>query len=248
MLLNCDLGEVEWDENDPGESPSPEELAMPHIHMANIACGFHAGGPDAMRRTLHLASRHGVAVGAHPSYPDRDNFGRRSMRLSRQAIIDIVHYQVAALEGMARNRQLRLHHVKPHGALYNDMMANDAVRDAVFEAISSYATPLPLVMQATPAQQHHREQAAAAGITVLFEAFADRRYRDDGLLQPRGEAGAVLGRDAMLAQVERLRRDGTVVCAGGATLSLEVDTLCVHGDNAQGVQAIRDIRRLLASP
>jgi UPF0271 protein len=221
---------------------------MPHIHMANIACGFHAGGPEAMRRTLDLAARHGVAVGAHPSYPDRENFGRKSMRLSRQETIDMLHYQIAALEGMARNWQLRLNHVKPHGALYNDMMANDAVREAVLEAVASYATALPLVMQATPAQERHREEAAASGVTVLFEAFADRRYRDDGLLQPRGEPGAVLERDAMLAQVERLWRDGTVVCAGGATLELEVDTLCVHGDNLHGVQAIEDIRRLLAGP
>lgn len=248
MLLNCDLGELEIKAPDGRDSTSPEDLAMPHIHMANIACGFHAGGPDAMRRTLELAARHGVAVGAHPSYPDRKNFGRKSMRLSRQETIDMLHYQIAALEGMARKWQLRLNHVKPHGALYNDMMANDAVRETILEAVASYATALPLVMQATPQQESHREEATASGVAVLFEAFADRRYRDDGLLQPRGEPGAVLERDAMLAQVERLWREGTVVCAGGATLPLAVDTLCVHGDNADSVRAIENIRRLLAGP
>lgn len=245
MLLNCDLGESEA--GGLTDDSSPEALAMPHIHMANIACGFHAGGPAIMRRTLALAARHGVAVGAHPSYPDREHFGRRSMDLPREEIIDIMHYQVAALEGMARQQQLTLHHVKPHGALYNDMMADAAVREAVMHAVATYSPALPLVMQATPDQARHRDEAAAAGLAVQFEAFADRRYTDAGLLQPRSEPGAVLDLDAMMAQVELLCRDGVVVTTGGKHLQLAVDTLCVHGDNAEGVQAIAAIRQLLDS-
>jgi len=240
MLLNCDLGELEGE-----TTPTSDELAMPHIHLANIACGFHAGTPTTMNRTLALAARHQVAVGAHPAYPDRDNFGRTSMALSRQAIIDIVHYQVAALEGLARIQGLALHHVKPHGALYNDMMADATVREAVIAAVASYPTALPLVLQATPAQAQHSDEAAAAGVSLMFEAFADRRYNDDGLLVSRAEAGAVLAGDDMLAQAELLWRESAVHTAGGKRLQLQVDTLCVHGDNAEGIAAIAALRRLL---
>ena len=240
MLLNCDLGERET-ETAPEEA-TPEALAMPYIHLANIACGFHAGGPKSMRRTLALAARHHVAVGAHPSYPDRAHFGRRSLSLPRQEIIDIIHYQVAALEGMARQLQRPLNHIKPHGALYNDMMTDAQVRDAVLSAVASYSPALPLVMQATPHQDDHRDEAAALGVTVLFEAFADRRYTDAGHLVSRSEPGAVLDHTAMMAQVELLLRDGVIQSENGDRLALAVDTLCVHGDNAAGVQAIAAIR------
>ena len=240
MLLNCDLGESygSW-------TMGLDEEVMPHIDQANIACGFHGGDPVTMRKTLGLAARHGVSVGAHPAYPDLVGFGRRSMNLSPDEIIGALHYQVAALEGMALSEGLQLDYVKPHGALYNDMMARPEVREAIMRALASYHRPLPLLLQATPAADRHRQEAEALGVAVRFEAFADRRYDDDGSLLSRRKPGAVLDRPNMLAQVHQLQREGTVTTVSGGTLHLQADTLCVHGDNMEGVQAIQEIRALL---
>ncbi|TGD71904.1 5-oxoprolinase subunit PxpA [Mangrovimicrobium sediminis] len=240
MLLNCDLGESHgnW-------VMGMDAEAMPHIDQANIACGFHAGDPLTMRRTLSLAAQHGVSVGAHPAYPDLVGFGRRSMSLSEEEIIADLHFQVAALDGMARNAGLEVSYVKPHGALYNDMMARAEVRDAVLKAISSYHRPLALMLLATPQADAHRAEAGAYGVELLFEAFADRCYEDDGALRSRRKPGAVHSREKMLEQVALLKNEGVVITHGGHTLPLAADTLCVHGDNPEGVQAIRDIRALV---
>jgi len=218
---------------------------MPDIDQANIACGFHGGDPLTMRNTLALAAQHGVTVGAHPAYPDLVGFGRRSMRLSADEIIASVHYQVAALDGMARTQGLQLAYVKPHGALYNDMMADATVRDAIMRALASYHRPLALMLQATPESAEHRQEADNYGLTLLFEAFADRCYDDDGKLLARSKPGAVHSREKMLAQVEQLQREGTVTNVSGDILALQADTLCVHGDNLEGVQAIEAIRALV---
>ena len=240
MLLNCDLGESygSW-------TMGLDEEVMPHIDQANIACGFHAGDPLTMRATLALAARHGVSIGAHPAYPDLVGFGRRSMDLSANELIAALHYQVAALEGMALSQGLELAYVKPHGALYNDMMAKPEVRAAILQALKSYHRPLALMLQATPAAPQHRMEADALGIRMLFEAFADRCYDDDGSLLSRRKPGAVHDRERMLAQVERLKGEGTVTTVGGKQLPLQADTLCVHGDNPEGVRAIRAIRALV---
>jgi UPF0271 protein len=240
MLLNCDLGESygSWTMGLDGQ-------VMPHINQANIACGFHGGDPVVIRETLALAAHHGVSIGAHPSYPDLVGFGRRSMNLSADELIAGLHYQVAALEGMALSLRLRLDYIKPHGALYNDMMARPEVRAILLEAIASYHRPLPLMLQATPDAGQHREEADALGVAVLFEAFADRCYDDDGSLLSRRLPGAVHNRDRMLAQVEQLCSHGTITTVNGKVLQLQVDTLCVHGDNPEGVLAIEAIRALV---
>ena len=240
MLLNCDLGESygSW-------TMGLDDAVMPHIDQANIACGFHGGDPLTIQRTLALAARHGVNVGAHPAYPDLVGFGRRSMSLSDEELIATVLYQVAALDGMAASAGLSLGYVKPHGALYNDMMAQASTRAAMLRAIASYHRPLPLMLQATPEADTHRGEASAAGVELLFEAFADRCYDDDGRLLSRRQAGAVHTREKMLAQVEQLCRQHSVTTVSGKVLPLRADTLCVHGDNPEGVQAIRDIRALV---
>jgi UPF0271 protein len=240
MLLNCDLGESygSW-------TMGLDADVMPHIDQANIACGFHGGDPVTMRRTLALAAEHGVSVGAHPAYPDMVGFGRRSMNLSTDEIIASLHYQVAALEGMALSQGLTVDYVKPHGALYNDMMANEDVRSAIMQAIAVFHRPLPLILQATPEAAQHASEAKAAGITVLFEAFADRCYDDDGRLLSRRKPGAVHDRERMLAQVAQLKAEGTIITVSGKVLALQADTLCVHGDNLEGVQAIQAIRALV---
>lgn len=243
MLLNCDLGESygSW-------AMGHDASVMPYIDQASIACGFHAGDPLTMRRTLALAAEHGVAIGAHPAYPDLVGFGRRSMALSTEELIATLHYQIAALDGMARSQGLTLSYVKPHGALYHDMMGITAVRAAVLQAMASYASgdrPLPLMLQATAHTPEHRAQAQAASVPLLFEAFADRCYADDGSLLPRSRPGAVHDRERMLAQVTQLQRDSTVTTCSGNVLKLQFDTVCVHGDNPEGVAAIAAIRAVL---
>lgn len=240
MQLNCDLGESfgAW-------TMGLDADVMPYIDQANVATGFHAGDPMVIQHTLLLAKKHGVTVGAHPAYPDLVGFGRRSMACSRDEIIAKIHYQVAALDGMARVAGLDLRYVKPHGALYNDMMSREEVRRAILEALAEYHRPLALMMQATPDVEQHRKEADIAGVEVWFEAFADRCYADDGRLLSRRLEGAVHTREKMLAQVEQLCAKGSVTTISGLELVIAADTLCVHGDNAEGVAAIRDIRALV---
>ncbi len=240
MKLNCDLGESfgAW-------TMGLDAEVMPHIDQANVATGFHAGDPLVIQHTLRLAGEHGVTVGAHPAYPDLVGFGRRSMICTREEIISKIHYQVAALDGMSACAGLELRYVKPHGALYNDMMALPEVRNAILEALAEYHRPLALMLQATPEVDAHRKEADRAGVEVWFEAFADRCYDDDGALVSRRLEGAVHDRAKTLAQVEQLCNEGTVTTATGQQLPVAADSLCVHGDNIEGVQAIREIRALL---
>ncbi|PID55115.1 MAG: hypothetical protein CR978_00500 [Gammaproteobacteria bacterium] len=236
MKLNCDLGESfgNW-------VMGMDAEVMPHIDQANIACGFHAGDPVVLGKTLDLARQHGVSIGAHPSYPDQEGFGRRSMAMSEQELYDCLHYQIAAVDGMAASKGLTLDYVKPHGALYNDMMKNPGIRHTVMRAISSYHRPLALMLQATPAAADLLQEASSFKLALYFEAFTDRRYDDDGALLARSKPGAVLDKNAMLAQVQQLVDKGTITTVSGNTLSLQVDTLCVHGDNAEGVASIAAI-------
>jgi len=240
LLLNSDLGESfgAW-------TIGMDAAVMPHIDQANIACGFHAGDPLVMQHTLALAKTHGVSVGAHPGYPDLVGFGRRSLKCQPAEVAALLQYQMAALEGMAKSQGLEIAYVKPHGALYNDMMADSALRQVIMQAMADYHRPLPLMIQATPEAATHRQEAQQVGITLLLEAFADRCYADDGKLLARSKAGAVHSKSKMLAQVKQLAESGTVTTISGNTLSLEVDSLCVHGDNPEGVQAIAEIRQLL---
>ena len=240
MKLNCDLGESfgSW-------TMGLDEQVMPHIDQANIACGFHAGDPLVMQKTLELAKAHDVTIGAHPGYPDLVGFGRRSMNCSTEEIIALVTYQVAAIDGVAKSLGLELNYVKPHGALYNDMMVKVAVREAILRALSNYHKPLKLMLQATPHIDQHRTEAKAFGIEVLSEAFADRCYADDGTLLARSKVGAVHNKEKMLAQDKQLKEQGCVTTISGHTLVLSADSLCVHGDNIEGVQAIEAIRELI---
>lgn len=240
MRLNCDLGESF------GQWVSPvDEIVMPYIDQANIACGFHAGDPQNIRRTLKLAKQHEVMVGAHPAYPDLVGFGRRSMACSREEIIALMHYQMSAIDGMASSMGLAMAYVKPHGALYNDMMADSAVREAVMAAVAGYHRPVILMLQATMTASEHRQEAEAKGIQLWFEAFADRGYNDDGSLLARSQPAALLNSEQILAQVEQLCQRGSVTAASGEALSLSVDTICVHGDNAEAVKVIEQLRQLI---
>ncbi|WP_163936042.1 5-oxoprolinase subunit PxpA [Paraferrimonas sp. SM1919] len=238
MKLNCDLGESygPW-------KMGQDEAVMPLIDMANIACGFHAGDPHVINHTLELAKAAKVEIGAHPSYPDTLGFGRRSMNCSYDEIVDLILYQVAAIDGMATTKGMSLSYVKPHGALYNDMMANEAVFKAVVDAINSYHKPLKLMVLATnsPALLDY---AASQSVALIFEAFADRRYTPQGELMPRREPGAVLTKAEALAQVKQLITDSTVQASNGQMINIQADTLCVHGDNEQALALVKEIRAL----
>ncbi|MEM0955190.1 MAG: 5-oxoprolinase subunit PxpA [Pseudomonadota bacterium] len=240
LQLNCDLGESygSW-------RMGMDADVMPFIDQANVATGFHAGDPMVMQATLAMARDHHVTVGAHPAYPDRVGFGRRSMACSAEEIVADLHYQIAALDGMAKVAGVDIAYVKPHGALYNDMMARADVRTAIMSAVASYHRPLILMLQATPAMKTHRDEALQQGIDVWFEAFADRCYDDEGRLLSRRLPGAVHSREKMLEQVQQLCSFGSVTSVNGKTLPMSADTLCVHGDNAEGIAAIREIRDLV---
>jgi UPF0271 protein len=244
LLLNCDLGECTeaWKDG-------LDDQVMPFIDQASIACGFHAGDHRLMKNTLLSAKRHNIAVGAHPSYPDIVGFGRRSMNLSPLEIIAQVKHQVGVLCDIAKDIEVPVTYVKPHGALYNDMMVNGHIRSAVMQAISDSHTPLnnPLafMLQASAEAETHRQEAQMFGIEVIFEAFADRCYNDDGSLLSRSLEGAVHSREKMLEQVEQLKNHGMITTVGGHQLALQVDTVCVHGDNSESVKTVEEIRQLL---
>ena len=242
MKLNCDLGESfgAW-------KMGLDDDVMPHIDMANIACGFHAGDADVMASTLTLAKQHNVQIGAHPSYPDKQGFGRRSMTLSEKELTNCLHYQIAAIEGMAKVQGLTLSYVKPHGALYNDMMADEQILQTVINAIASYPTDLKLMVLATKNANKHIQIAKNSGVELILEAFADRQYTDDGHLVSRTLEGSVHNKAALLKQVTQLLSDGSVTTRTGKKLTLNADSLCVHGDNADGIALIKDIKALCNS-
>ena len=240
LLLNCDLGESfgAW-------TMGMDEAVMPHIDQANIACGFHGGDPMVIQRTLKLAGEHGIMIGAHPSYPDLVGFGRRSIKHSPDEIEVLMHYQISALDGMAKIQGLDMQYVKPHGALYNDMMVDEDIRRAVMTSIAAFYRPVKLMLLATPWADEHRAEAEQFGIELWFEAFADRCYDDDGTLLSRAKSGAVHGVEKILHQAAQLKNERAVTTVSGHKLIIDADTLCVHGDNIEGVQAIRDIRALI---
>lgn len=241
LLLNCDMGESlgPW-------RMGADEAVMPHIDCANIACGFHASDPGTMRRTIALARAHGVRIGAHPSYPDLVGFGRRSMACSPQEVEDLVLYQLGALDALCRAEGVRVRYVKPHGALYNDMMAHPALLRAVLRAVAGYGGDLALVLLARRDDGEARALAAEAGVPLLLEAFADRGYDADGLLLPRQAPGAVHHDPAaVVAQALALARGEPIRAADGSALRLHADTLCVHGDNDASIAAVKAIREAL---
>lgn len=237
MRINSDLGESygRW-------RLGNDEALMAVIDDANIACGYHAGDPLTLRETLLLAARHGVRVGAHPAYPDLQGFGRRSLSVSAEELVALLHYQLGALEGMALACGTRVDYMKPHGALYNDLLRNEGILHAVLDAVAGWHRRLPLVVQAGPWRDRLEGAAAQRGVDLLWEAFADRRYEDDGALRSRREPDAVLDGSAMVEQARRLLERGEVLTASGRTLRIRADTLCVHGDSAHALEGLARLR------
>lgn len=223
-----------------------DEVLLDHVTSANIACGFHAGDPSVMKRTVQACLARGVKPGAHPGLPDLQGFGRRRMAIPADEIRDLVLYQIGALHLMTAAEGGRLQHVKPHGALYHMANADAAVAGAIAEAIlrAADAAGHPLILFAPPAGQLV-EAGRGAGLPVAREAFADRGYAPDGSLAPRGTPGSTLSREAAADQALSIARENTVTAIGGRRIRLAADTICLHGDAADAAATARAIRAKL---
>jgi UPF0271 protein len=231
--LNADLGEGYGD----------DAALLEVVTSANVACGGHAGDAATMRSTLELCMQHGVTVGAHVSYLDREHFGRRELGLQGSEISDQASRQLEALATVARSIGARIHYVKAHGALYNRLADDGEAADAVIAAIKWFDSSLALL---TLPDCTAMQRAQSQGIAAVGEAFADRAYRDDGRLLPRSEPGAVLTDAALVAERGlQLVRTGTLSSVSGKSLRLRVRSLCVHGDTPGAAALARGLRRSL---
>jgi len=231
--FNCDLG----------EGCGQDAAIVPHISSASIACGAHAGDAGTIRASIALCLAHGVAIGAHPSFEDRDHFGRRELALPVASIHALVARQVSIVANACADAGTRLHHVKPHGALYN-LAARDRAAAAAIAAAVREADPGLLLYALSDSELAGAGEAAE--LRVVREAFAERAYDADGRLAPRGTPGAVIeGFDAALSQVRDLVRDGSVVARDGTRVPIRADTLCLHGDRADAAQFARGLRAAL---
>jgi 5-oxoprolinase (ATP-hydrolysing) subunit A len=238
--LNSDLGESfgAW-------AMGQDEALMDSITSANIACGFHAGDPGVMRQTLALAKDKGVAVGAHPGFPDLVGFGRREMKATPAEVHDLVLYQVAALAGMAAVQGLKLQHVKAHGALYNMACKERSLADAIARAVAAFDRSL--ILFGLPNSELVRA-GAAAGLTVAAEVFADRAYERDGSLTSRHKPGSVIDDEhAVVERAVRMVKQRDVVAVDGSVIALQADTICLHGDTPGAAALARVVRRGLES-
>ncbi len=234
--------------SDLGESFGPWTMGrdadlMTSISSANIACGFHAGDPGKMRETVALAKAHGVAVGAHPGFPDLVGFGRRDMKASPREVEDFVVYQVAALAGVAAAQGVRLQHVKAHGALYTMACRDRAMADAIASGVA--ALDRSLILFGLPGSELLKA-GKAAGLRVAAEVFADRAYEADGSLASRSKAGSVIhDTGVVVARAIRMVREREVVAIDGSTIRLDAETLCVHGDTPGAADLAHQIRKAL---
>jgi UPF0271 protein len=221
-----------------------DEGVLPSVSSANIACGFHAGDPTVMRTTVQLAHRHGVTAGAHPGFQDLAGFGRREMHLPALELENLVAYQIGALAAIAAAEGVRLRHVKPHGALYNMAARDAAIADAIVRAVR--AVDASLVLFGLSGSQLIAA-GERAGLRVASEVFADRGYRPDGSLAPRGTVGAVITDAAVVAAraVEMASRQ-TVTALDGASVSVRADTICIHGDTPGAAALARAVRDALS--
>jgi len=233
--LNCDLGESfgRW-------SLGQDAEVMRSITSANVACGFHAGDPDVMRRTVRLAKASGVAIGAHPGFPDLVGFGRRNMSASPDEVEGFVLYQIGALAAIARADGVRLQHVKAHGALYNMAARDRALAEAIARAVAAFDSSL--ILFGLPGTEILRA-GEAAGLPVAAEGFADRAYEPDGSLTPRSRPGSVIHDQASVVErAVRMAREGVVVATNGEEVPMRVATICTHGDTPGSHELTRLIR------
>jgi UPF0271 protein len=237
--LNCDMGESfgAWKMGNDAE-------LMDVVSSINVACGFHAGDASVMRETVQTAIAKGVAIGAHPSYPDLQGFGRREMNLSAREIFDIVLYQVSALKGICDAFGAKLHHVKPHGALYNSAAKNAETAVAIAEAVRAIDGSLIFYGLSN---SFLISEAEKVGLRTASEVFADRTYQTDGTLTPRNHSNALIKEtEQSIEQVIEMITKRQVTATDGSKVSIKAETICIHGDGANALEFATAIRQKLA--
>ena len=239
MLLfdvNCDMG----------EGIGNDELIMPYITSANIACGYHAGDEETMRQTILLAKKYNVNIGAHPSFLDRENFGRREINKSPKEVYELVSAQINLLQKIADDNQATLHHVKPHGALYNMAAKDKVLAQAIAKAVKDIDENLILFGLSN---SFLISEAKAIGLKTASEVFADRTYRDDGSLTPRSQPNAMIENvDEAIQQVLMMVKQQKVKPVSGKEIPIVAETICIHGDGKNAVEFAKEIRNTLLNP
>lgn len=239
--LNCDMGESFG-----AYTMGMDEAVIRHITSANVACGWHAGDPLVMDKTVKMALGHHVGVGAHPGYPDLKGFGRRNMECTTEEIRKYVIYQIGALSAFCRVHGTRLRHVKPHGALYLTAVVNEDVARAVAEAVLSVDQDLWYVALAGAKGEMMTRIGEEVGLKVVYEAFPDRAYSPEGNLVSRQLPGAVIKDPVQVAErALMMAKEGIVKAVDGTIIPLSAETLCVHGDTPSAVELVRSIRKTM---
>lgn len=231
--LNCDLG----------EGMTTDEQIIPLISSANIACGYHAGDERSIRQTIAMCLQHKVAIGAHPSWPDKENFGRTEMQLPPAELYNCITDQLKLINSIATQMGTRLQHVKPHGALYNQAAKDNVIAATIAQAVKDTDASLVLFALSGSILIHEAEQL---GLQTVNEAFADRTYQDDGSLTPRTKANALItDEQEAIRQVLQLISTQTVTTVSGKTIPVKADTICLHGDGIHAVEFARLISHTL---
>ncbi|MHC1742412.1 MAG: LamB/YcsF family protein [Syntrophobacteraceae bacterium] len=239
--LNCDMGESYG-----VYTLGRDSEVIRFITSANIACGFHAGDPQVMSRTVRLAAAHGVAVGAHPGFPDRLGFGRRKLECSVDEIRDYMIYQVGALNAFCNVHGVQLRHVKPHGSLYNMAAADENLLRAIAQAVVGVNPELLLVTLAGGNNERLAQVGREEGVTVVFEAFPDRAYTAEGALASRKLPGALIHDPKEASErAVRIVKEGRVIATDGSSIRMDAQTLCIHGDTPTALELASTIRETL---
>ncbi|TMI80765.1 MAG: LamB/YcsF family protein [Bacteroidetes bacterium] len=232
--LNCDMG----------EGIGHDDAIMPFISSANIACGYHAGDEDTMRKTVESAIKNNVAIGAHPSFFDKKNFGRTDMNLPGDKIYDLVLLQLRTIDKIIKDTEAKLHHVKPHGALYNMSAKNSRIAQAIAQAVKDFDEDLILFGLSGSVST---SVAHELGLKTASEVFADRTYQDDGSLTPRSQAGALVeDEENLLQQLLQMIKVKTVTTVTGKRIPIVADTVCIHGDGKHAFQFAKTINQHLS--
>ena len=231
--INCDMG----------EGIGNDEMIMPFISSANIACGYHAGNETIIKQTIELAQKNNVAIGAHPSFFDKENFGRTEMNLAADEIYDIIILQLRLIEKIAKHQHAKLHHVKPHGALYNMSAKDPVIANAIANAVKDFDEDLILFGLSG---SHSIKEAGLLNLKTASEVFADRTYQDDGSLTPRSQTNALIEDPAKsVIQALQMIKEKTVTSVNGNKISITADTICIHGDGKNAIEFAKAIHEAL---
>ena len=234
--INCDMG----------EGMATDSLIMPYITSANIACGYHAGGEVLIKQTIDLCLQHGVKIGAHPSFKDKENFGRKEMRLPLDEIYALIIQQLVKVDLIAKQKGTKLHHVKPHGALYNMSAKDKEIARTIATAVKDFDESLVLYGLSG---SYSIAEAKAVGLQTASEVFADRTYQDDGSLTPRSLSNALIHDvDEAVQQVMQIVNENTVTTVSGKKIPIEAETVCIHGDSRHAAFFARALHKNLFQP